>query len=241
MSCNELLYRITENVQEVRWRIARSAIKSGRTGNDVRLIAVSKYADIGDGTVEALLAAGCNELGESRPQRLVEKAEYYANLSVSTPIRWHLIGSLQRNKVRKILPVAALIHSLDSHRLAETLDRIVEEEQLPPVHCLLEVAISQDTGKHGVRPEHVLKILDEIGAYKNIVVDGLMGMAGLESDETQIRREFEMLRQTSETARSRGLPPNAPLLELSMGMSHDFEIAIEEGATLVRIGSVLYL
>jgi pyridoxal phosphate enzyme (YggS family) len=236
MSTNDLSHRIATNVQEVRRRIERAAIKSGRTGNDVRLIAVSKYAEIGDGMLEALITAGCCELGEARPQRLLEKAEYYADL----PIQWHLIGSLQRNKVRKILPVTALIHSLDSLRLAEAINRIVEEEQLPPIHCLLEVAISQDVEKHGIEPEQVLNVLDGIGAYQNIVLDGLMGMASLESDEAQIHREFVLLRKTAESARNRKLPPNVPLSELSMGMSDDFEMAIEEGATLVRIGSMLY-
>ena len=186
--------------------------------------------------VEALFAAGCCAFGEARPQRLLEKAEHY----VEMPIQWHLIGALQRNKVRKILPVTALIHSLDSFRLAEAIDRIAEEEQLPPVRCLLEVALSQDVDKHGIPPEQVLKVLDEIGVCKNIIVEGLMGMAGLESDELQIHREFELLRKTAESARDRKLPTNVPLLELSMGMSSDFEIAIEEGATIVRIGSILY-
>ena len=233
---NDLPYRIAVNVQEVRQRIDQAALKSGRTGNDVRLIAVSKYADPGDGVVEALLAAGCNELGEARPQRLLEKAEFYAEL----PVRWHLIGALQRNKVRKILSVTTLIHSLDSLRLAEAIDRIAEEEQLPPIHCLLEVAISQDTDKQGIEPENVLDVLEAIGKYPNITVRGLMGMAGLESDESQIHREFELLRKTAESVRDRGLPPNVVLSELSMGMSDDFEIAIAEGATMVRIGSVLY-
>jgi len=228
--------RIAANVRDVKHRIERSAIKSGRSGDAVRLIAVSKYATIEDGTVEALFAAGCTELGEARPQQLLEKAEHYADV----PIEWHLIGSLQRNKVRKILPVTALIHSLDSLRLAEAIDRIAEEEQLPPVRCLLEIAISHDTSKHGIEPKDVLEVLDKLGTHKNIVVEGLMGMAGLESDETQIRREFELLRTTAEAVQNRGLPSNVTLTELSMGMSDDFEIAIEEGATLVRIGSVLY-
>jgi len=236
MTDNELSHRIAANVQEVKQRIDRAAVKSGRIGNDVRLVAVSKYADLGDGVVEALLAAGCCELGEARPQRLVEKAEYYAEM----PIRWHLIGALQRNKVRKILSVTTLIHSLDSLRLAEAIDRIAEEEQLPPIHCLLEVALSQDSEKHGIEPEKVLDVLDAIGAYKNIVVDGLMGMAGLESGDSQVHQEFEQLRKTAEMAQNRGLSPNVLLSELSMGMSDDFEIAIEEGATIVRIGSVLY-
>jgi pyridoxal phosphate enzyme (YggS family) len=236
---HERQHQIAANVQSVQQRIVQSAIKSGRTYKDVRLIAVTKYAEIGDGMIEALVAAGCSDLGEARPQRLFEKAEYSAAMPDHAPIRWHLIGVLQRNKVRKILPVAALIHSLDSRRLAETIDRIADEEQLPPIHCLLEVALSKDTDKHGIPPEQVLKTLDEMGTYRNIVVDGLMGMAGLESDELQIRREFELLRKTAESARERNLPSNVPLMELSMGMSDDFEIAIEEGATFVRIGSIL--
>ena len=233
---SDLPRRIAANVQEVQQRIGTAAVKSGRTGSDVRLIAVSKYADIGDGVVEALLAAGCCDLGEARPQRLIEKAEYY----VEMPVRWHLIGALQRNKVRKILPVTTLIHSLDSLRLAEAVDRIAGEEQLSPIHCLLEVAISQDAEKQGIEPEHVLEVLDAVGAYQNIIVDGLMGMAGLESDAPQIHREFELLRKTAESAKNRGVPANVLLSELSMGMSGDFEIAIEEGATLVRVGTILY-
>ena len=230
------LHRIAANVQKVRQRIEAAAVKSGRTSNDVRLIAVSKYADPGDGVVEALLAAGCREFGEARPQQLLEKVEYYADM----PLQWHLIGALQRNKVRKILPITTLIHSLDSLRLAEAIDRIAEEERLPPIHCLLEVAISRDTEKHGIEPEKALEVLDEMGAYKNIAVRGLMGMAGAESNESQIHREFESLRKAAESARHRELPPNVSLSELSMGMSGDFEIAIEEGATLVRVGSMLY-
>jgi len=236
MTDNDLSDRVAANVQEVRQRIDQAALKSGRTGNDVRLIAVSKYAGLGDGVVEALLAASCQELGEARPQRLIEKAEFYAEL----PVQWHLIGALQRNKVRKVLPFAALIHSLDSLRLAEAIDRIADEEQLPPIHCLLEVAISPDAEKQGVEPEHVLKMLDAIGAYPNIIVQGLMGMAGLESDGLQVHREFELLRKMAESARNRGVATNVVLSELSMGMSGDFEVAIEEGATMVRVGTVLF-
>jgi len=236
MTDNNLLCRIEAKVQEVRQRMDRAAVRSGRTSGDVRLIAVSKYAHCGDGVIEALLAAGCCELGEARPQQLLEKAEYYTE----TSIQWHLIGTLQRNKVRKILPVTALIHSLDSLRLAEAIDRIAEEEELPPVPCLLEVALSQDAEKQGIEPEKVLDVLDAIGTCQNIIVQGLMGMAGLESDSLQIHREFELLRKTAESAKRRGVSANVSLSELSMGMSSDFEIAIEEGATLVRIGSMLY-
>ena len=227
---------VADNVLKIRQRISRAAKKSGRTGSDVRLIAVSKYAEPGDGMIEALLASNCTEFGEARPQRLLDKAKYYSGM----PIQWHFIGPLQRNKVRKILPITTLIQSLDSLRLAEAIHRVAEEEQLPPVRCLLEIAISQDKEKHGIEPAHVLEVLDKMGAYNNVIVEGLMGMAGLESEEPQIRKEFERLRRTAESAQERGLPPNVLLSELSMGMSGDFEMAIEEGATIVRIGSVLY-
>ncbi|GHT17234.1 UPF0001 protein YlmE [Planctomycetales bacterium] len=235
---DSLIIQVADRVRNVRQRIEAAAAKSGRLGSDVRLVAVSKYASVGDGIVEALIAAGCLDLGESRPQLLIEKAEHCAGHEM--PIRWHLIGSLQRNKARKVLPIVTQIHSLDSVKLAEAVDRIAEEKQLPPVHCLLEVAVSNDLNKHGFVPLSVPAALDELGNFKNIVIDGLMCMAGLESNETQVRREFESARLLAESLQKNGTPPNVAMTELSMGMSGDFEIAVEEGATLVRIGSLLY-
>ena len=236
-----LQQRISENLRFVQERIGHSALQSGRSAGDVKLIAVSKYATIGDGNVESLIASGCTEFGEARPQQLLEKMRHYSEqYGAEFPIRWHLIGPLQRNKVRKVLPAATLIHSLDSLRLAEAINRIAEEEQLPTVKCLLEVAISQDNTKQGVAPENVLTVLEQLGEYKHISLEGLMGMSGLESGSLEIRREFALLRTTAESARSRGVPENVSLKELSMGMSGDFDIAIEEGATLVRIGAILY-
>lgn len=240
------LDRIASNVCETRERIDIAARKSGRCGSDVTLVAVSKYAATGDKMIDALVAAGCVELGEARPQLLQEKAEFYH----SYPIRWHLIGSLQRNKIRKIISAAALIHSLDSIRLAEAVNRIVQEEyevgninfpaNVVPVHCLLEVAISGDVGKHGFLPQEISESLERLGELRNIVIDGFMCMSGLESDEYQKRHEFSAVYQLADLLRQRGTPDNIKLEILSMGMSDDFEIAVEEGATLVRIGSRLY-
>jgi pyridoxal phosphate enzyme (YggS family) len=228
--------QVADRVREVRQRIETAAAKSGRLGSDVRLVAVSKYAAVGDGMVEALIGAGCFDLGESRPQLLIDKAEFYAD----SPIHWHLIGSLQRNKARKVLPVTTLVHSLDTVKLAEAIDRIAGEEQLLPIHCLLEVAVSGDLNKHGFVPVSIPATLDELGKFRNIQIVGLMCMAGLESDESQTRREFESVRLLAELLQKNGTPPNVQITELSMGMSGDFEIAVEEGATLVRIGSLLY-
>lgn len=238
------LDRIAANVRETRERIEIAARKSGRQGSDVTLVAVSKYAATGDAMIEALVAAGCVDLGESRPQLLQEKAEFYT----SYPIRWHLIGSLQRNKIRKIIPITTLIHSLDSVRLAEAVDRIVREgvdagvipQEVKPVHCLIEAAISGDAGKHGFAPQEIAESLERLGRLSNIVIDGFMCMSGLESDEYKTRCEFAAVRQLAESLREHGTPPNIKPEILSMGMSDDFEIAVEEGATLVRIGSRLY-
>jgi pyridoxal phosphate enzyme (YggS family) len=234
--------RIAANVRETRDRIDAAARKNGRSGSDVKLVAVSKYAAAGDGMIEALVAAGCFDLGEARPQLLAEKAEFYTG----NPIRWHLIGSLQRNKIRKILPITNLIHSLDSLRLADAVDRIVQEEndsspkKREPIHCLLEVAVSGDAEKHGFLPQDVPATVEQLAGLQNIVIDGLMCMSGLESDEQETRREFAAVRRLAESLRQHGTPSNVKLDVLSMGMSGDFETAVEEGATLVRIGSRLY-
>lgn len=218
---------IAANVREVRDRIAEAAKKSGRSADDVTLVAVTKYATVDDGMIEAFWKAGCPDFGESRPQSLFEKAEYFDTL----PVRWHMIGSLQRNKVRKILPVVSLIHSLDSVALAEAIDRIAEEENLPPVEVLVEIAISGEETKHGFTPTEIPAALDELFRLKNISVKGFMCMAGLHADEAETRRQFETVRRLAESF---------SFDQLSMGMSDDFEIAVEEGATIVRVGSLLY-
>jgi len=237
----ELNSPIAANVNTVRQRIRKAAIRSGRSETDVTLVAVTKYASTTDGVVDALLAAGCCDLGESRPQSLLEKAEFFGGES----IRWHLIGSLQRNKVRKVLPLDSLIHSVDSVRLAEAINRIaseLSEETGKPIkpNCLLEVAISGDATKHGFAPDELPVVLDKLANLQNISFCGLMGMSGLDVDAVEVRRQFSTLRCLAELLRRRGTPDNASLSELSMGMSDDFETAIEEGATLVRIGSLLY-
>ena len=269
--------QIAANVVAVRQRIREAAIRSGRSETDVTLVAVTKYASTTDGIVEALLAAGCRDLGESRPQNLVEKAELFTPCLCSLPpwgrdrvggigarekqhphpnplpkgegtkdsIHWHLIGPLQRNKVRKILPLVSLIHSVDSVRLAEAIDRIaaeLSEETGKPIKpsCLLEVAISDDATKCGFDLDELPTVLDRLAVFRSISFCGLMGMAGLDADASTVRRQFAALRCLAESLQLRGTPDNVSLTELSMGMSGDFEMAIEEGATLVRVGSLLY-
>jgi pyridoxal phosphate enzyme (YggS family) len=221
---------IAKNLSEIRQRI--DAI----TPHPVKIVAVTKYAPV-DGTIHtALLEAGCNDFGESRPQLLEEKAAFYAGQN----IRWHQIGTLQRNKIRKIVPLTALIHSIDSVKLAEAIERVAEEEHIETVHCLLEVFVSGEASKHGFDPSELPAALQELGGLRHLAVDGLMAMAGLDANETETRRQFAAVRELRDSLNKTGTPDNVHLTELSMGMSSDFEIAVAEGATIVRIGTMLY-
>jgi pyridoxal phosphate enzyme (YggS family) len=228
---SDISARIAENVAEIRRRIADAAVRSGRTASEITLVAVTKYvsADL----VRPLVAAGCHDLGESRPQHFWDKAAILADL----PIRWHMIGHLQRNKVRRTLPLVAMVHSVDSPRLLAAMDE--EGNGNRPVPVLLEVNISGEAAKYGFETEEIEPFLSDLDRYQNVTVRGLMCMAGLEGDMTAARRDFAALRQLRDRLRSH-CPPTVVLDELSMGMSGDYEAAIEEGATIVRIGSALF-
>jgi pyridoxal phosphate enzyme (YggS family) len=228
----DVFARIGDNVAQVRERIAQAARASGRKPDEIRLIAVTKYVGLPE--IEALVAAECRELGESRPQALWEKAAAYADAQ----IRWHLVGALQRNKVARTLPVASLIHSVDSARLAATIDE--QAARLgKAARVLIEVNVSGDAAKHGVRPAELLALLDELSAHRNVAVHGLMTMAALEGGLARARGDFAQLRELRDRVAG-SVPPNVRLGELSMGMSGDFEEAIAEGATIVRVGSALF-
>lgn len=227
----DLLLKLADNLARVRERIAHAAAASGRSASDVRLIGVTKYA--GPEVAQLLVKAGLADLGESRPQELWRKAEALAGESV----RWHLVGHLQRNKIRRTLPLTALIHSGDSLRLLAALN---EEAAALSQRCdvLLEVNISGDQAKHGFSPAELVPLLPTIAAMSNLRVHGLMGMASLEGNLDDARRQFSSLRELRDELR-KNCPPQIDLTELSMGMSGDYEQAIAEGATMVRIGSAL--
>lgn len=229
--------QIAENVSAVLEQIRLAASRVGRAADSVKLIAVSKYAAKDDGIIDALIAARCRDLGESRPQLLMEKAIYFSEQKLE--LNWHLIGSLQKNKVRKVLPYTSLIHSLDSVPLIETIDRAVAEESLLPVEGLLEVNISGEKKKQGFRPQELASVLDAIAKLPNVKIRGLMCMSGLHSTNDERREEFATTRRLAENLAA-NCPDNCAMRELSMGMSDDFQIAIEEGATLVRVGSLLF-
>jgi pyridoxal phosphate enzyme (YggS family) len=236
--------RIADNVQYVKDKIETAAAKSGRSKDDVLLVAVTKYNPVDDGTLEALYHIGCRNFAEARPQLLAEKAAYfrekYSNgLLAADSVHWHLIGQLQRNKIRKVLPAASQIHSVNDLRLAEAINRIAGELNLQ-CRCLLEVAISEDQKKQGFAVNELPAAVEKIAELPFLKIGGLMGMAGLNADADETRRQFSSLRIAAEELKQSGLPANVSMNELSMGMSGDFEIAVEEGATIVRIGSLLF-
>lgn len=228
-----MLARLADNLAAVRARIAAAAQASGRVPEAVRLVAATKY--VSAEVTRAMVDAGCRDLGESRPQALWAKADALAD---SPEIRWHLIGHLQRNKVERTLPVAALVHSVDSLRLAQAIDEAAARRGVPTA-VLLEVNVSGEEAKHGFTPAGLEEQLDPIAALPHLELRGLMAMAGREDLDHDPRREFALLRTLRDRLAPR-LPRPAEFAELSMGMSGDFEVAILEGATLVRVGSALF-
>jgi pyridoxal phosphate enzyme (YggS family) len=196
------------------------------------LVGVTKYVE--PPLARMLVEAGLNTLGESRPQELWSKADALADLAVS----WHLIGHLQRNKVRRTLPLWPVIHSADSLRLLEEISR--EAEALArPANVLLEVNVSGDHSKHGFQPAEIEPILSPIAKLPGVNVLGLMTMASLAGGADRAKRDFAALRELRDDL-AKNCPEKIVLRELSMGMSGDFEVAIEEGATIVRVGSALF-
>ncbi|HUY88612.1 MAG TPA: YggS family pyridoxal phosphate-dependent enzyme [Pirellulales bacterium] len=228
----DIAKQIAENVARVRERIAAAAARSGRRPEDVTLVAVSKY--VGTDEVRALLAAGCHDLGESRPQELWRKAETLGEAA----IRWHLIGHLQRNKIARTLPLVSLLHSGDSLRLLEAVhaECLHMDRKVP---ALLEINVSGDATKHGFHHDEVEPLGDALARLDGLQFRGLMCMAGREGAAEDARREFAQLRELRDRLQT-AWAGRFELAELSMGMSGDFEIAVEEGATLVRVGSMLF-
>jgi pyridoxal phosphate enzyme (YggS family) len=223
---------LSNNLAAVRQRMHEAATRAGRAAADVTLVAVTKYVDAE--VTRALAEAGCRTLGESRPQALWEKAQRLGDLDVT----WHLIGHLQRNKIRRTLPLLHCVESADSQRLLESLQQ--EARRLGRlVDVLLEVNISGDAEKTGLSADEACRLAPQLGRYDALHICGLMAMSGRTSDEAQARREFCAVRKLRDRMQQR-CPGGIELPQLSMGMSGDYELAIEEGATTVRVGSALF-
>jgi pyridoxal phosphate enzyme (YggS family) len=212
---------------QVRETVARSQAVGGWQ-HPVRIVAVTKTH--GPEAVRAAFGAGLRDIGENRVQEALQKEEAVSDL----PVQWHLIGTLQRNKARHAAGRFALIHSLDRPDLAAELDRRVPQGQRQAV--LVQVNCSGESQKGGVAPEALMALLDQIGPLERIQVQGLMTMSALTDDTSEQRRAFRRLRDLRDTAERSG----HRLPELSMGMSGDYAVAVEEGATMVRLGTVLF-
>jgi pyridoxal phosphate enzyme (YggS family) len=210
-------------------RIGSAAERSGRDSSSVTLVAVSKYQP--PDQIRPIIEEGVTLFGESRVQEAAVKIPL-----LPSKLHWHFIGHLQSNKIRKALPLFELFHSIDSLDLALAMDRIAGEMGRFP-RVLLEVNVSGEASKHGFSPAALKASLDQLLRLPQLQVEGFMTMAPLSPKPETTRPYFAQLRELrDDTAREFGIP----LSSLSMGMSHDFEIAIEEGSTLVRIGSAIF-
>lgn len=201
---------------------------------NARLIAVSKTHPVD--LIQEAYEYGQRVFGENKVQELTDKQP-----KLPADVEWHLIGHLQRNKVKYIAPFVALIHSVDSIRLLEEINKQGEKLNRT-IHCLLQVYIAKEETKFGWEIEDVRQFLTSPGpaSLKFVSIDGFMGMATLTDNQDQIRSEFKSLKKLFEEMKSNQLPPNVHMKELSMGMSSDYKIALQEGSTMVRVGTAIF-
>lgn len=224
--------RIRVNLQAVRDRIAAAAARAGRPADAVRLVAVTKTA--GTDAIRTLLEAGQTDIGENRPQQLRDRSRELE----AEGVRWHMIGRLQRNKVKYVVPTCTMVHSVDSLRLAEEIDKRAQAAQATAT-CLLEVSVAGEDQKGGARPDEAPALASQVAALDGIDLVGLMTMAPFVDDPEATRPVFAATRELLARI-NREADLARPLADLSMGMTQDFEVAVEEGATLVRVGSALF-
>ena len=223
---------IRENIESIRKRIADAAKRAGRDADDIKLIAVTKTVDVDK--VEEAIAAGALDAGENKPQELARKYEVLGD-----KIRWHQIGSLQTNKVKYIIDKVCMIHSLDREGLAEEIDKRASKIGRV-IDCLVQVNISGEESKHGMSREEVEPFVRLVAEkYPNIKIKGLMTMAPFDAERDEIRKVFRDLKELSDEINNMNIG-NVEMKELSMGMTNDFEIAVEEGATMVRVGTAIF-
>ncbi|MYA20974.1 MAG: YggS family pyridoxal phosphate-dependent enzyme [Chloroflexi bacterium] len=224
---------IAANLAAVRARIAEACERAGRDPAEVTIVGVTKTHP--PSLVEEALAAGLTDIGENRAQELLPKAEALEARGLAP--RWHFIGRLQRNKVRGVLPHIAALHSLDSARLAGEIERRADRLEgdgaaaRDPLPCYLEVNVAGEASKDGIAPEQLPELLHEASKRRHIAVAGVMTVAPLVDDPEQVRPVFRQLR---ELAHAHGLEG------LSMGMTDDYAVAVEEGSTVVRLGRVIF-
>lgn len=220
---------LSQHLKNIQGQIAAATSKSGRPADCVQLLAVSKTYP--PEIIQHAYAAGQIHFGENRVQELIEKIP-----ALPQDINWHLIGHLQKNKVRKVLAGLAAIHSVDSLPIAQSISRIAGELELKS-SIYLQVNISQDGAKFGFTAEEMPAVLEQLQSMPHLHIEGLMTIPEFTSDLEKTRCHFSALRDLRDQLT---LSSGLPLPGLSMGMSHDFPVAIEEGATIVRVGSAIF-
>lgn len=223
---------IEQNIVTIKTRITEACRRVGRDPAEVRIVAVSKTVTA-DRVAEAV-QAGMSDIGENRFQELRVKMEALASL----PVRWHFIGHLQSNKVKYLVGNVHLVHSLDSLSAVEQIEKWGRKKNIP-VRALLQVNVSGEQSKFGIEPDEVDSFLDEVRTCEYLDLAGFMTIGSFTDDEERIRREFRLLKHIRDTVTA-ARPERRAMTLLSMGMTDDFEIAVEEGAHLVRIGRALF-
>lgn len=218
--------QIAHNVARVLERVAHACVRANRRPDEILLIAVSKTVEVA--RIEQAIAAGVQHFGENYYQEAREKIP-----QIHAPVQWHFIGHLQKNKVRGVVPLFEWIHTVDELELAREIDRraqLIGKRQ----RVLIEVNISREPQKYGVLPEEALSLAEQVALLPNVQLEGLMGMAPIVEHPEEARPYFVQLRRLFEQL------PAPYRVHLSMGMSQDFEVAIEEGATMVRVGTAIF-
>jgi pyridoxal phosphate enzyme (YggS family) len=224
---------IRENLAAVREKIETVAVRAGRDPQMIKLVAVTKTVALPE-IIEAV-QAGANILGENRVQEAQKKISNFEFRISNVEVEWHLIGHLQKNKAKPAVQLFDLIHTIDSAELAEEVNRQAEKTGKVQ-RVLAQVKLSEETAKHGAREEDLAELLDRISKMNSLRLEGLMTMPPYFEDAESARPYFRRLRELRDKAVNSGFRLN----ELSMGMSHDFEVAIMEGATLLRIGTAIF-
>ena len=219
---------LVENADLVRQQVETARNKANRQ-DQVNVIAVTKYVDVA--TTEALVKTGIQHIGENRVEKFLEKYQALKDYDLT----WHLIGSLQRRKVKDVINLVDYFHALDSVKLAQEIQKRAEH----PIKCFLQVNISGEESKHGFVPDELDDVLAEIAQLDKIEIVGLMTMAPFEASQEELQDIFSKTHQLQKQLEKKQLK-NMPFSELSMGMSRDFEVAIANGATYVRIGTSFF-
>ena len=222
---------IAANIKQIRGQIAATCQNCGRDPGGVRLVAVSKKKPAAD--IEAAIAAGQTLLGESYVQECVAKID-----EVKADAEWHFIGALQSNKVKYLRGKVAMIHSVDRLSLAQEIDRQWGKDDAC-VNILLQVNLGEEASKSGTTANELIELVRQVAQLKHVRVKGLMALPPWEADPEEVRPHFQQLRELAEQVEALKLP-SVSMQELSMGMSHDYEVAIEEGATLISVGTAIF-